>query len=180
MAQPFLGQITVFPFNFAPVGWMTCSGQLLPISQYAALFSLLGTNYGGNGTSNFALPDLQGRVPLNQGQGPGLSDYVIGEAAGDETVQLTGSTMPGHSHSLGATTTHGSTNEPAGKLLSTVQTGGLAGGDKGLIYSASAPDTALSPGSIAAAGGNQPHANMQPYLALTYCIAMTGVFPSRP
>ena len=117
MAQPFLGQITVFPYNFAPYGWLDCAGQLLPISQYSALFSLLGTTYGGNGTSNFGLPDLQGRIPVGQGQLTGGSDYAMGEAAGAENVTLLITNMPAHSHGLGAIEVDGTTNNPSGKVL---------------------------------------------------------------
>ena len=179
MSEPFLGQITVFPYTFPPHGWADCAGQLLPISQYSALFSLLGVQYGGNGTSNFALPDLQGRIPVGQGQLTGGSDYVMGETAGSETVAVTSSALPSHSHSLNATTAHGTTNEPVGNLLATSFTGTPHSSNKGDIYNATAADTALAPTSIAPAGGSQPHNNIQPSLVLRYCIALQGIFPSR-
>jgi microcystin-dependent protein len=180
MSEPFLGQITVYPYNFAPNGWADCSGQILPISQYAALFSLLGTQYGGNGTSNFALPDLQGRIPLGQGQLVGGGNYVMGEAAGEENVTLLASSMPMHNHTLSATTINGSINNPAGLILAKPQTGGgRGGGNQGDIYNPGTVDTALAPTSIGVAGGSQPHNNIQPTLVLRYCIALQGVFPSR-
>jgi microcystin-dependent protein len=180
MATPFLGQITVFPYNFAPYGWADCAGQILPISQYAALFSLLGTQYGGNGTSTFGLPDLQGRIPLGQGQSPGGSDYLMGELGGSENVTVLQQQMPQHNHSLNATTLDGSGNNPSGTILSKpLAGGGRGGGDKGFIYNASPVDTTLSPASLATAGGSVPHNNIQPSLVLRYCIAMQGVFPAR-
>ncbi|MGD0104328.1 MAG: tail fiber protein [Rhodopila sp.] len=179
MSEPFLGQITVFPYNFAPMGWADCAGQLLPISQYSALFSLLGTQYGGNGQTNFALPNLQGAVPVGQGPQPGGSAYVIGETGGAETVTLTTSSMPGHTHALNATTASATVNLPSGQLLATALKGNPINGDKGEIYNVAQPDTGLTPGSIQPAGGSQPHNNTQPFLVLRYCIALTGVFPSR-
>jgi microcystin-dependent protein len=179
MSEPFLGQITVFPYSFAPRGWADCAGQLLPISQNTALFSLLGTNFGGNGTSNFALPDLQGRIPIGQGTAIGGSSYVMGETGGEETVSLQASTTAAHTHSLNVTTVHGSINIPTGQLLATAQTGGLQGSNKGNIYNPAAPDTGLVAGSITTAGGSQPHNNIQPSVVLRYCIALEGVFPPR-
>ena len=179
MSEPFLGQITVFPYNFAPMGWADCAGQLLPISQYTALFSLLGTQYGGNGQTNFALPNLQGAVPVGQGPQPGGSTYVIGETGGAETVTLTTGSMPAHTHALNATTAPATVNLPSGQLLATALKGNPISGDKGDIYNAAPPDTGLTPGSIQFAGGSQPHNNTQPFLVLRYCIALTGIFPSR-
>jgi microcystin-dependent protein len=179
MSEPFLGQITVFPYNFPPRGWADCAGQLLPISQYAALFSLLGTQYGGNGTTNFALPDLQGRVPVGQGQLTGGSDYVMGETGGAETVSVTTASLPLHSHSLNATSVHGLNNEPASQLLATPFSGTPHLNNKGLIYNSAAADTALAPTSIGPSGGSLPHNNIQPSLVLRYCIAMQGIFPPR-
>jgi microcystin-dependent protein len=179
MSEPFLGQITVFPYSFPPHGWADCAGQLLPISQYSALFSLLGVQYGGNGTSTFALPNLQGRVPVGQGQLLGGSDYVMGEAAGAETVSVTSATLPAHSHSLNATAAHGATNEPAGQLLATPFSGTPHANSKGNIYNTAAADTSLAQTSIASAGGSQPHNNIQPSLVLRYCIALQGIFPTR-
>jgi microcystin-dependent protein len=179
MSEPFVGQITVYPYTFPPNGWADCAGQLLPINQYSALFSLLGVQYGGNGTSNFALPNLQGMVPVGQGTLPGGSTYDMGEAAGSETVTITQSTMPNHSHSLSATTVHGTANPPGGQLLASVQKGTPFAPTKGNIYNTAAPDTTLTPGSTGAAGGSQPHNNIQPFLVLRYCIALQGVFPPR-
>jgi microcystin-dependent protein len=175
MAQPFVGQITVYPYNFAPYGWLDCAGQLLPISQYSALFSLLGTTYGGNGTSTFALPDLQGRIPVGQGQLNGGGDYAMGEAAGAENVTLLVTNMPAHSHGLSVTEVNGSTNNPSGQVLAKA----LHGGIQGKIYNPAAPDTPLAPTSVGTAGSSLPHNNIQPSLVLRYCIAMQGVFPTR-
>ena len=179
MSEPFLGQITAFPYSFPPNGWADCAGQLLPIQQYTALFSLLGTNYGGNGQTNFALPNLQGRVPVGQGSQPGGSTYSIGEASGEETVTLSAATMPGHSHGVSATTVHGTVNAPAGQLLSAAQQGAGPTATRGNIYNTAAPDTSLTTASVSPAGGNQPHNNLQPFLTLRYCIALQGVFPPR-
>jgi microcystin-dependent protein len=179
MSEPFLGQITVFPYSFAPYGWLDCAGQLLPISQYSALFSLLGTQFGGNGTSNFALPNLQGAVPVGQGIQPGGSTYIMGEPGGQENVTILTSTMPGHSHSLNATGNHGTNNSPEGLLLANPQTGNPPHEKKAAIYNSAVPDTALTPASIGPAGSNLPHNNLQPFLVLRYCIAMQGIFPSR-
>lgn len=180
MSEPFIGQITLFPYSFPPRGWADCQGQLLPISQYSALFSLLGTQFGGNGTSNFALPDLQGRVAIGQGNATGGSSYAIGEAGGVETVGLNSNSMGAHSHSLNAATSQGTTNAPAGAVLATVAKGTPRSADKGNIYNAAAPNTTLVTASVAPAGGGLSHNNLQPTLTLRYCIALTGVFPSRP
>jgi microcystin-dependent protein len=180
MAEPFLGQIAVFPYAFAPQGWMDCAGQLLAVQQFAALFSLLGTQYGGNGTSNFVLPDLRGRVPVGQGQGPGLSNYFMGDQDGAAAVTITTAMMPSHIHSLNADTATSSTNASSGNLLSRAQVGTPQEPTKALIYSAITPDTPLAPQAIGLVGGNQPHNNMQPYLGLRYCIAIRGIFPQRP
>jgi microcystin-dependent protein len=179
MSQPFLGQITVYPYSFPPMGWMDCAGQILPISQYTALFSLLGTQFGGNGTSNFALPNLQGTVPVGQGQLTGGSNYTMGETGGVEAVTVTSSTMPSHTHTLAATTAKGSINAPAGDLFGQALEGNPASGHKGDIYNTASPDTPLTPNSITLAGNNQPHNNIQPFLALRYCIAISGIFPTR-
>jgi microcystin-dependent protein len=178
--QPFLGQITLFPFNFAPVGWALCQGQILPISQNTALFSLLGTQFGGNGVSNFALPDLRGRVPNGQGQGPGLSPYAIGEQQGAESVALNTATTPPHSHGFRAFATNASTNSPAG--ASPAQPFGTGRGGQFAINIYTAPGTAISLSSAQVtpvAGGGQPHNNLQPFLTLSWCIALTGIYPSR-
>lgn len=180
MSTPFLGQITVFPYTFAPNGWADCAGQLLPISQYSALFSLLGTQFGGNGTSNFALPDLQGRIPVGQGQLLGGGLYVMGETSGVENVTVLQTSMASHTHSLSAATADGSSNNPNGLILAKPQVGGGRGNpDQGKIYNPGNVDTSLLPTSIGTAGGSQPHNNIQPSLVLRYCIALQGVFPAR-
>jgi microcystin-dependent protein len=182
MSDPFVGQITVYPYSFPPRGWMDCAGQLLPISQNTALFSLLGTTYGGDGRVTFALPDLQGRVPVNQGQLIGGSNYQMGEASGEENVTLITSSMPSHSHPVNASTVNGTTNNPSGLVLATPQVGGGRGpaADKGNIYNPGTTTAPLAMTSVGAAGGSQPHNNIQPSLVLRYCIAMVGVFPARP
>jgi microcystin-dependent protein len=179
MSDPFLGQITLFPYNFAPLGWADCQGQLLPISQNTALFSLLGTQFGGNGTSNFALPDLQGRAAGGQGTLAGGGTYTMGEQAGAETVTITTATMAAHNHSLNATTTQGTTNAPAGALLATVALGNPRDSSKGKIYDPAQPNTSLVAASLQFAGNGAPHNNVQPSLVLRYCIALRGVFPAR-
>jgi microcystin-dependent protein len=179
MAQPFLGQITVYPYTFPPYGWADCAGQLLLISQNAALFSLLGTQFGGNGTTNFALPNLQGRVPVAQGQGTGLSPYIIGETTGTESVALILNQMASHNHSLNATTTHGTVNAPAGNVLATPETGNPRDPDVGRIYNPGSTNTILQANSVALACNGNPHNNIQPFLVLRYCIALSGTYPQR-
>jgi microcystin-dependent protein len=174
MADPFVAEIRIFPFNFAPTGWAFCDGQLLPLSQNTALFSLLGTTYGGNGKSNFALPDLQGRAPMHPGQGPGLSLHDLGETGGSETVTLLESEIPAHSHSLTASGAPGNSKTVAGGVLSRA-----TGGNVYLPPGPSAPLVSMSPNALAPAGGDQPHNNLQPYLTLSFCIALQGVFPPR-
>ncbi len=172
MADPFVAEIRIFPFNFAPKGWAWCDGQLMPLSQNTALFSLLGTTYGGNGKSNFALPDLQGRAPMHPGQGPGLSLHDLGETGGSETVTLLVSEIPGHSHALNAQ------SEPA-DLNSPGPTRNLARSSKGFAYTSTGMVDPLAPQAIAPTGGDQPHNNMMPYLTAYFCIALQGVFPPR-
>lgn len=175
MADPFVAEIRIYPFNFAPRGWAFCDGQLLPLSQNTALFSLLGTTYGGNGKSNFALPNLQGRAPMQPGQGPGLSLHDLGETGGSETVSLLESETPSHSHtfvaSLAAADEEGTRN-PAGNFAGVPQPSQAFYGPANSLTNSSA--NALAP-----AGGDQPHNNMQPYLTLNFCIALQGVFPPR-
>ena len=171
MADPFVAEIRIFPFNFAPKGWAFCDGQLLPISQNTALFSLLGTTYGGNGKSNFALPDLQGRAAMHPGQGPGLSLHDLGETGGSETVTLLESEIPSHSHAVNASQADAISRLPGGQLLAT----GIAIGQYGPVSSL----TALNPQAATPAGGDQPHNNMQPYLTFNFNIALQGVFPPR-
>lgn len=172
MADPFVAEIRIFPFNFAPKGWAWCDGQLLPLSQNTALFSLLGTTYGGNGKSNFALPDLQGRAPMHPGQGPGLSLHDLGETGGSETVTLLESEIPSHSHSILAQGAVGDTNLPAGNAIArTIGATPYQPAGGALVSMAS--------NSLAPAGGDQPHNNLQPYLTFYFCIALQGVFPPR-
>ena len=173
MADPFVAEIRIFPFNFAPKGWAWCNGQLMPISQNTALFSLLGTTYGGDGKSTFALPNMQGNAPMHPGQGPGLSLHDLGETGGSDTVTLLQSEIPGHSHGLNSSATFaGSANNPAGDVLAKGATGLLA-------YAAPGPLVSMSDQALAPVGGNQPHNNMQPYLTLNFNIALQGVFPPR-
>jgi microcystin-dependent protein len=171
MSEPFLGEIRLFGFNFAPVGWAFCNGQLLSIQQNAALFSLLGTIYGGNGTSTFALPNLQSRVPIHFGQGPGLSPYVMGQVAGTETITLTSQQMPQHNHTVNVVGSGGNSDSP--KTSVPAKTSSPS-------YSTSAPDgSTMNPNMISFAGNSQPFPIMQPYLTVNFCIAMQGIFPSR-
>jgi microcystin-dependent protein len=172
MADPFVAEIRIFPFNFAPRGWAWCDGQLLPLSQNTALFSLLGTTYGGNGLSNFALPDLQGRAPMHPGQGPGLSLHDLGETGGSETVSLLESEIPSHAHAAMVSQADGISQTPADSLLATGIGIGQYAPPGGLV--------ALSPSSLTPAGGDQPHNNLMPYLTFYFNIALQGVFPPRP
>lgn len=171
-AEPYLGQLMLTAAWYCPAGWAEASGQLLPLAPNTVLFSLLGTTYGGDGVTNFALPDLRGRAPIHQGQGPGLSPRTIGEAGGTEAVTLVSSEMPMHSHSLLGTTDAADAATPTNAVLATkVRT---------TVYKAAgSPDTALHGDSIATAGGSQPHANMPPYLVMRWCIAVDGIFPQH-
>jgi len=170
MADPFVAEIRISPFNFAPRGWAFCDGQLLPLSQNTALFSLLGTTYGGNGLSNFALPNLQGRAALQPGQGPGLSLRDLGETGGSPTVTLLESEMPLHNHNaLGAGLSANQTS-PVGNTWS---------GSPQRTYKNVNPDAQMNPTALSLAGGSQPHNNWHPYLALNFIIALQGVFPPR-
>ena len=170
MSNPFLGEIRMAGFNFAPRGWAFCAGQLLPISQNDALFALVGTIYGGDGQVTFGIPDMRGRVPINQGQGSSLSGYVIGQSAGVESVTLTTAQMPIHSHLVNAASGGSRSSSAAGNLL---------GSGEADIYGHSAANVTLSPNAIGSSGGNQPHDNMPPYLALNFQIALEGIFPPR-
>jgi microcystin-dependent protein len=176
MSEPFIAEIRVFGFNFAPVGWAFCDGQILPISQNTALFSLIGTYYGGNGTSNFALPNLQGSFPLQQGQALGLSPYDLGQTGGVPSVALTLSQMPSHSHPLGCSTAVAGQTSPASGVPA------VPPAQRGQNFFASSPGTspAMNAAMLALAGGSGPHNNMPPYLSLNFCIALTGIFPPRP
>ena len=167
-ATPFIGNIILFGGNFPPRGWATCNGQLLAIAQNSALFALIGTTYGGDGQTTFALPDLQSRVALHMGQGPGLSSYVIGQTSGEEGHTVFTSELPAHTHTLGSST--------AASALSPA-TNAPAAASKSLYGAAAA--TPMAAGTIGNAGGNQSHNNVQPYLAVNFCIALEGVFPPR-
>jgi microcystin-dependent protein len=173
MAEPFLGEIRMFAGNFAPAGWFLCNGQLLPISQFTALFSILGTTYGGNGTSNFALPDFQGRVPIHMGQGPGLSSYIEGQSGGVETVTLTQAQMPSHNHVANCHSEAGNSKDPTNNVWS------KDAGVSSAVFSSATPDGTMNPNSITASGGNQGHFNIQPYLVVNFIIAFEGIYPSR-
>jgi microcystin-dependent protein len=172
MADPFVAEIRIFAFQFAPKGWAWCNGQLLPLSQNTALFSLLGTTYGGNGTSNFALPDLQGRAPMHPGQGPGLSLHDLGETGGSETVTLLQSEIPAHSHILRATLDDADIAIPTPARV-------LAKASANLYNPSNSPLVAMAPEGLTPAGGSLPHNNMMPYLTFNFNIALQGVFPPR-
>lgn len=169
--DPFVAEIRIFPFNFAPRGWAFCNGQLLPLSQNTALFSLLGTTYGGNGQSNFALPDLQGRTPMHPGQGPGLSLHDLGETGGSETVTLLDSEIPSHNHSLMVASLNSQSTTPANTSLGR--------GNPVKVYASSGTMTTMGINAIAPTGGGLPHNNMMPYLTMNFCISLQGVFPPR-
>jgi microcystin-dependent protein len=172
MADPFVAEIRIFPFNFAPKGWAWCDGQLMPISQNTALFSLLGTTYGGDGKSTFALPDLQGHAPMHPGQGPGLSLHDLGETGGSETVTLLQSEIPSHSHSLSGSNGPANLQAPASDRV-------LGRANNNVYLDTPGNFVQLAPEALAPAGGNQPHNNMQPYLTFYFNIALQGVFPPR-
>lgn len=169
MSEPFLGEIRMFAGNFAPAGWARCDGQLLNIAQNTALFSLFGTIYGGNGQTSFGLPDLRGRIPVHAGNGPGLPPRPIGQKSGAETVALTVASMPTHSHSMVGTSAPARLHSPAGARPATNRAG---------VYTAAAPNTALATGSVSDAGSGTPHENMQPFLTVTFIVAMVGLYPS--
>jgi len=172
MSDPFVAEIRVMPYNFAPKGWARCDGQVVPISQNTALFSLIGNYYGGNGVSNFALPDLRGDFVMGAGQGPGLSNRSLGETVGTPTVTLQPQEMPGHSHNLMAGATPASTS-PSTSLMSPTANGG------GNAYRAPGIAAPMAPASLGSAGGGQAHENRQPYLAVPFCIALQGIYPPR-
>lgn len=176
MAEQFVAEIRMFAGNFAPTGWALCNGQLLPISQNTALFALLGTTYGGDGKSTFALPNLQGAAPLQQGQGQGLSLYDLGQIGGEQTVTLLQSEMPLHSHAAHANSANGDTNVPTGNVWAKAHVSKTPLN----TYSASTVNPqAMHPLAFAPAGGGLPHNNMPPYLTVTFIIALQGVFPAR-
>jgi microcystin-dependent protein len=172
--DPYIGEVRLFAGNFAPSGWALCWGQLISISQNTALFSILGTFYGGNGTTTFALPDLRGRMPLGQGQGPGLANMVIGEAAGTETANMLLSNMPGHTHFVNV---NGDTNGMSQTVTNTYLNGKTASGEP--VVSGVSALTTLSPATVGVTGGNQPFGILPPFTCLNYIIALQGVFPSR-
>ncbi len=174
MAEPFIGQIIMTGFNFAPRGYATCDGQLLSIAQNTALFSLLGTTFGGDGQVTFGLPDLRGRVGIHQGQGPGLTNRTMGEASGTETVTLISSQMPMHNHLMATTNVSGALGTPNGNFIAASSAPGTA-----VMFRPTSDGSTLNPQSIGLAGGNQPHNNMQPYLVISFSIALEGIFPSR-
>ncbi len=175
MANPFVAEIRIVPFNFAPKGWAFCNGQLLPISQNTALFSLLGTTYGGDGKSNFALPNLQGSAPMQAGQGNGLSLRDLGQVGGEETVTLLQSEIPTHTHTLNTRAAGGDQNSPVGHIPSEARVGRQTQPQ----YSAAGGGLPMSAQALAVAGGGQPHNNMPPYLTMNFIIALQGVFPPR-
>lgn len=171
MADQFVAEIRIFGFNFPPTGWAFCNGQLMPINQNTALFSLVGTFYGGDGRSTFGLPNLQSTFAIGQGQGPGLSPRQVGEAGGSASVALLPSEMPTHTHALSATAS-ATTGAPAGAALAPTATGASA-------YRIPGATAAMAPDALLAAGDSQPHENRQPYLGMNFCIALQGIFPPR-
>src|SRR5205823_1841652 len=171
MSQPYVGEIRMFGGSFAPAGWAMCQGQSMPISENDTLFNLIGTTYGGDGQETFALPDLRGRFPVHQGQGPGLSGYTLGEMTGTESVTLTVQQLPAHSHQANAAI-GGNDLSPAGNLWATDANGNTA------AYNA-ANNAQKAPDAIGAEGGSQPHDNIQPFLAVNFIISLFGVFPPR-
>ncbi|KFE68251.1 phage tail protein [Hyalangium minutum] len=175
MSEPFLGEIRMFSGNFAPSGWALCDGQLLSIAQNSALFSILGTTFGGNGQTTFALPDLRGRVPMGWGQGPGLSPRTIGEQSGSETVTLIATQMPAHTHAMMANSGQGTQFTPEGA----VSAAAVESTQQPLNLYSTTPNTTMSPQAIGIAGGSQPHQNMQPFLCISFIIALQGIYPSR-
>lgn len=183
MSNPFVAEIRIFGFTFAPKGWAQCSGQLLSISQNTALFALLGTNYGGDGRVTFGLPNLNGNVPIHVGgnqPGPGLSTYFLGETGGVEAVTLLTSEMASHSHSFAASTGDANTNNPSGTLLAEGNYSFQGNSGAVATYTTAAPDTQMNVQTIGLNGGGLPHNNIMPSLTLLYCIALQGVFPPRP
>jgi microcystin-dependent protein len=168
VSQPFVGEIRMFAGNFAPAGWMFCEGQLLPISEFETLFNLIGTTYGGDGQSTFQLPDLRGRLPIHQGNG-----FTLAETGGVETVTLTTSQIPGHSHPFLCSNDAGATKNPPGNVLATVTAGSI------YVQQPPVSASALNAGTITSTGGSQPHDNFQPYLCVDFIISLFGVFPSQ-
>ena len=171
MSSPYVGEIRMFGGNFAPAGWAFCSGQLMPISENETLFQLIGTTYGGDGQSTFALPDLQGRIPLHMGTASSGTTYQIGEKAGVETVTLTTQQIPGHNHAFLASTDTGQTGAPAGQVV--------ASSTQVKLYSQFPPTNPMNVQTLSVVGGSQPHENMMPFLVVSYIISLFGIFPSQ-
>lgn len=175
MSNPYVGEIRLLGFNFAPVGWFPCDGRLLSIAEYEVLFVLIGTTYGGDGVTTFGLPDLRGRIPVHQGQGPGLSTYVIGQKAGTETVTLISNQMPAHTHQAVATTAAATTGTPGPTLLP----GTVSGQTMYVTDTSGGTPFTLAPQSMTPAGNTLPHENCMPTLTVGFCIAWAGIFPSQ-
>lgn len=173
MSDQFVGEIRAVGFNFAPQGWALCNGQILPISQNTALFSLLGTQYGGNGQTTFALPNLQGRAPLDQGSGPGLTPRSDGDTGGESGVTLNVNQLPSHTHTAGGSTAAGNQAGPGGNVW------GVASARRGLAMYDTTPGLNMSAQALAMAGSSSPHNNLPPFLVLNFIIALTGIFPAR-
>ena len=175
MSSPFVAEIRIFAGNFAPLGWAFCNGQLMPISQNTALFSLIGTFYGGDGRSTFGLPNLQGSAPLGQGQGPGLTERFLGETGGEQFVTLLQTEMPAHLHTVRCSSANADKNDPTNNVWA------VTGARRATVnqYAANTPTVSMSNSALSVAGGSLPHNNMPPYLALNFIIALQGVFPPR-
>lgn len=180
MSSPFLGEIRIYPFNFAPRYWALCQGGTLPINQYTALFSILGLTYGGDGRTNFGLPNLSGAVPVGIGQGTGLSPYALGQAGGATTVTLDSQSLAGHTHPLAADQGTANSASPSGAYYATGTYDNDGTPTPVSSYHVGAPNTTMSPNAIGSAGGGQAHNNMMPYLTLNFCIALMGEYPQRP
>ncbi len=177
--DPYIGTILMVGFNFAPIGWALCNGQIMSIAQNTALFSLIGTYYGGDGVTNFALPNLQGRVPIHQGQGVGLSPYVLGSIGGTENVTLLTQQMPSHNHLININNAAGTSPDATNKFQAEAATGDPRNPSLISQFTTSATTGTMAPTTVSMAGGNQPHANIQPYLTINFIIALQGIFPSR-
>ena len=170
MAQPYIGEIRMFGGNFAPAGWAFCQGQLLAISENETLFNLIGTTYGGDGQSTFALPDMRGRLPIHMGQGGGLSNYVLAQTGGTENVTLTTSQIPQHNHILTVSSSAASASTPQGNIVANATSN---------LYIRDIPSDTMNPGSVGSAGGSQPHTNIMPFLCVSFIISLFGIFPTQ-
>lgn len=177
MSQPYVGEIRMFAGNYAPVDWAFCDGSLVQITQYDALFNLIGTTYGGDGIQTFALPDLRGRIPIHYGQGPGLATYVQGEMIGSETVTLTAAQIPAHQHPISTSANPGDVISPTHAFIAETQDG--AGNIYQAFHSVTNSTAQMNPESVGVTGGGQPHDNMPPYLSINFIIALFGIFPSQ-